>query len=159
MSVTYQTKIVGDAEVFYREAGPAGAPVIVDDARFDFSDKDVECGCGIDKMSGMDREDWGSLAAFAVVAEERSFTRAAARLGVPSSALSHTMRRLEERLHVQLLARTREVFQPRRPASACSRGFARRSRRSPARSRIWGGFSAGPRDQSASQLPEPPRGW
>lgn len=58
----------------------------------------------------MDREDWGSLAAFAVVAEERSFTRAAARLGVSSSALSHTMRRLEERLRIQLLARsTRSV--------------------------------------------------
>ena len=58
----------------------------------------------------MDREDWGSLAAFAVVAEERSFTRAAARLGVSPSALSHTMRRLEERLRIQLLARsTRSV--------------------------------------------------
>jgi DNA-binding transcriptional LysR family regulator len=58
----------------------------------------------------MDREDWGSLAAFAVVAEERSFTRAAARLGVSPSALSHTMRRLEERLRIQLLARsTRNV--------------------------------------------------
>src|SRR6185312_2709397 len=58
----------------------------------------------------MDREDWGSLAAFAVVAEERSFTRAAARLGVSPSALSHTIRRLEEKLGVQLLARsTRSV--------------------------------------------------
>src|SRR4030095_15555797 len=58
----------------------------------------------------MNREDWGSLAAFAVVAEERSFTRAAARLGVSPSALSHTIRRLEERLHIQLLARsTRSV--------------------------------------------------
>src|SRR6266576_3590223 len=58
----------------------------------------------------MNREDWASLAAFAVVAEERSFTRAAARLGVSPSALSHTMRRLEERLRIQLLARsTRSV--------------------------------------------------
>src|SRR5256885_14403436 len=58
----------------------------------------------------MDREDWGSLAAFAVVAEERSFTRAAARLGVSPSALSHTMRRLEERPRIKLLARsTRSV--------------------------------------------------
>ena len=58
----------------------------------------------------MDREDWGGLAAFAVVAEERSFTRAAARLGVSPSALSHTMRRLEERLRIRLLARsTRSV--------------------------------------------------
>jgi DNA-binding transcriptional LysR family regulator len=58
----------------------------------------------------MDREDWAALASFTVVAEERSFTRAAARLGVTASALSHTMRRLEERLGVQLLARsTRSV--------------------------------------------------
>lgn len=58
----------------------------------------------------MNREEWGSLAAFAVVAEERSFTRAAARLGVSPSALSHTMRRLEERLRIRLLARsTRSV--------------------------------------------------
>jgi len=58
----------------------------------------------------MEREDWGSLAAFAVVAEERSFTRASARLGVSPSALSHTIRRLEEKLRVQLLARsTRSV--------------------------------------------------
>jgi len=58
----------------------------------------------------MEREDWGSLAAFAVVAEERSFTRAAARLGVSPSALSHSMRRLEQRLRMQLLARsTRSV--------------------------------------------------
>jgi DNA-binding transcriptional LysR family regulator len=58
----------------------------------------------------MEREDWGSLAAFAVVAEERSFTRAAARLGVSPSALSHTLRGLEERLRIRLLARsTRSV--------------------------------------------------
>ena len=58
----------------------------------------------------MDREDWGSLAAFAVVAEERSFTRAATRLGVSPSAISHTLRRLEERLRIRLLARsTRSV--------------------------------------------------
>jgi DNA-binding transcriptional LysR family regulator len=58
----------------------------------------------------MEREDWGSLAAFAVVAEERSFTRASVRLGVSPSALSHTMRRLEQRLGMQLLARsTRSV--------------------------------------------------
>ena len=42
--------------------------------------------------------DLGELSAFAVVAEERSFTRAAARLGVSQSALSHSMRGLEKRL-------------------------------------------------------------
>jgi DNA-binding transcriptional LysR family regulator len=52
------------------------------------------------------------LAAFAVVAEERSFTRAAARLGVSQSALSHTVRALEKRLGFQLLARTTRSVSP-----------------------------------------------
>ncbi len=46
------------------------------------------------------------LAAFEVVAREGGFTKAAAQLGVSPSALSHTMRALEERLGVRLLART-----------------------------------------------------
>lgn len=46
------------------------------------------------------------LQAFVAVARDRSFTRAAARLGITPSALSHTMRALEERLGVRLLART-----------------------------------------------------
>lgn len=52
------------------------------------------------------------LAAFAVVANERSFTRAAAKLGVSQSALSHTIRRLEQRLDLQLLARTTKSVAP-----------------------------------------------
>lgn len=51
-------------------------------------------------------DELNDLAAFAAVAEERSFTQAAARLGVSQSALSHRMRGLEQRLGVQLLART-----------------------------------------------------
>ena len=54
----------------------------------------------------MERADLADLAAFSTVAAERSFTRAAARLGVSQSALSHSMRGLEKRLVVQLLART-----------------------------------------------------
>jgi DNA-binding transcriptional LysR family regulator len=46
------------------------------------------------------------LQAFLAVAREQSFTRAAARLGITPSALSHTVRALEERLGVRLLART-----------------------------------------------------
>ena len=46
----------------------------------------------------MSRRDTGDLIAFLAVARERSFTRAAASLGVSPSALSHTMRGLEERL-------------------------------------------------------------
>jgi len=52
------------------------------------------------------RDEFNDLAAFAIVAEERSFTRAAARLGVTQSALSHRMSGLEKRLGVRLLART-----------------------------------------------------
>jgi DNA-binding transcriptional LysR family regulator len=52
------------------------------------------------------RIDLNSLSAFIVVAREKSFTRAAARLGVTQSALSHSMRALEERMGVRLLART-----------------------------------------------------
>ena len=48
--------------------------------------------------SGMDRDELGSLAAFVAVAEERSFTRAAKRLGMSPSALSHAVRGLEERM-------------------------------------------------------------
>ena len=58
------------------------------------------------------RNDLGELAGFAVVAEERSFTRAAARLGVSQSALSHSMRGLEKRLGLQLLARTTRSVSP-----------------------------------------------
>lgn len=46
------------------------------------------------------------MSVFAVVAEERSFTRAATRLGVSRSAVSHAMQELEERLGIRLLART-----------------------------------------------------
>jgi DNA-binding transcriptional LysR family regulator len=58
------------------------------------------------------RNDLGELAAFATVAEERSFTRAAARLGISQSALSHSIRSLEKRLGLQLLARTTRSVSP-----------------------------------------------
>src|SRR5580693_4535014 len=52
----------------------------------------------------------GDLLAFVAVADERSFTRAAAKLGVSQSALSFTVRRLEARLGLRLLNRpTRSV--------------------------------------------------
>jgi DNA-binding transcriptional LysR family regulator len=56
--------------------------------------------------------DLNELATFAIVASERSFTRAAVRLGVSQSALSHTIRRLEQRLELQLLARTTKSVAP-----------------------------------------------
>jgi DNA-binding transcriptional LysR family regulator len=54
----------------------------------------------------MDRGDLANLTAFAAVADQRSFRAAASRLGVTPSALSHSMRQLEERLGVRLLHRT-----------------------------------------------------
>ena len=60
----------------------------------------------------MSRRDTGDLIAFLAVARERSFTRAAASLGVSPSALSHTMRGLEERLGLQLLTRTTRNVAP-----------------------------------------------
>lgn len=60
----------------------------------------------------MPRHDINDLIAFLAVARERSFTRAAARLGVSQSALSHTIRALEERLGVRLLTRTTRSVAP-----------------------------------------------
>jgi DNA-binding transcriptional LysR family regulator len=56
--------------------------------------------------------DLDELSAFAMVAQERSFTRAAARLGISQSALSHSIRGLEKRLGLQLLARTTRSVSP-----------------------------------------------
>src|SRR5580693_4807591 len=60
----------------------------------------------------MQREDLTDLAAFLAVAEEKSFTRAAAKLGTSQSNLSHTVKRLEARLGLRLLARTTRSVVP-----------------------------------------------
>lgn len=60
----------------------------------------------------MRRGDLDDLSAFAAVARLRSFTRAAAELGLSPSALSHAMKALEERLGVRLLARTTRSVAP-----------------------------------------------
>src|ERR1700684_2591999 len=54
----------------------------------------------------MDRGELSNLTAFVAVADQRSFRAAAAQLGVTPSALSHSMRQLEERLRGRLLHRT-----------------------------------------------------
>ena len=60
----------------------------------------------------MNRDDLNVLSAFMVIAEERSFTKAARRLGVSQSALSHAIRGLEEEIGVRLLARTTRSVAP-----------------------------------------------
>ena len=60
----------------------------------------------------MPRENLNDLLAFLTVAQERSFTRAAGKLGVSQSALSHTIRALETRLGVRLLTRTTRSVSP-----------------------------------------------
>ena len=60
----------------------------------------------------MPRQNVSDLLAFRAVARERSFTRAAAQIGVSTSALSHTIRGLEERLGIRLLTRTTRSVVP-----------------------------------------------
>ncbi len=60
----------------------------------------------------MKRGELDDLVAFATIARARSFTRAAAELGLSPSALSHAMRALESRLGVRLLARTTRSVAP-----------------------------------------------
>lgn len=78
----------------------------------------------------MARNDLVELSAFATVAEERSFTRAAVKLGLSQSALSHSIRSLEKRMGVQLLARTT------RSVSATAAGTALLRELAPALERI-----------------------
>ena len=60
----------------------------------------------------MPRETFSDLVAFLAVARERGFTKAAGKLGVSTSALSHTVRGLEERLGLRLLTRTTRSVAP-----------------------------------------------
>jgi DNA-binding transcriptional LysR family regulator len=60
----------------------------------------------------MRRENVSDLLAFLAVARERSFTRAGKKLGISQSALSHTIRGLEERLGLRLLTRTTRSVSP-----------------------------------------------
>ncbi|MCA6924734.1 LysR family transcriptional regulator [Pectobacterium versatile] len=60
----------------------------------------------------MSRFNLNDISAFLVIARERSFTRAAAKLGVSPSALSHAMKLMEEKLGVRLLTRTTRSVTP-----------------------------------------------
>ncbi len=58
------------------------------------------------------KENFNELQIFFVVARERSFTKAASKLGVTQSALSHAIKALEERLNIRLLTRTTRSVAP-----------------------------------------------
>lgn len=67
------------------------------------------------------RSELSELAIFALVAEEKSFTRAGVHLGLSQSAVSHRMRSLEARLGLQLLARTTRSVSPTATGAALLR--------------------------------------
>src|SRR3989441_10029899 len=85
----------------------------------------------------MVRDELSVLSAFLAVAEERSFTRAAKRLGVTPSALSHAIRELEERFGVRLLARTTRSVAP---TDAGAQLVARLRPRSATFAKPWSSF-------------------
>ena len=79
------------------------------------------------------------LATFLVVADERSFTRAAKRLGVSPSAISHAMRTLEEGLGVRLFSRTTRSVAPSDAGEDLLVRYVRRLR---TYKRLWAGLLA-----------------
>src|SRR5882724_51781 len=76
------------------------------------ADKMGQCEYTGEYNSTMRRENLSDLLAFLAVARDRSFTKAAAKLGVSRSALSHTLRGLEARLGLRLLSRTTRSVSP-----------------------------------------------
>lgn len=74
----------------------------------------------------MDRHDLTNMLAFMAVAEEGSFTKAAAKLGTSQSTLSHTIKQLEERLGIRLLTRTTRSVSPTEAGERLLRSLAPR---------------------------------
>ena len=72
----------------------------------------------------MPRDNIDDPPVFLAVARERSFTRAAAKLGLSQSALSHTIRGLEERLGLRLLTRTTRSVSPTEAGKAAGLALA-----------------------------------
>src|SRR6267154_2368895 len=70
------------------------------------SENAISIAFGVERNSAMSRSNLADLTAFVAVADHLSFRAAAAQLGVTPSALSHSMRQLEERLVARLLNRT-----------------------------------------------------
>src|SRR6202035_2450790 len=92
----------------------------------------ISIAFGVERNSAMDRGNLADLTAFVAVADRLSFRAAASHLGVTPSALSHSMRQLEERLGVRLLHRTTRSVGDRRRlalARAAAAGLRRDRRR------------------------------
>jgi DNA-binding transcriptional LysR family regulator len=66
----------------------------------------ISIACGVERNSAMDRGNLAELTAFVAIADHLSFRAAASQLGITPSALSHSMRQLEEHLGMRLLHRT-----------------------------------------------------
>jgi DNA-binding transcriptional LysR family regulator len=66
----------------------------------------ISIACAVEGNSAMDRSNLAELTAFVAVADRLSFRAAASQLGITPSALSHSMRQLEEHLGMRLLHRT-----------------------------------------------------
>jgi DNA-binding transcriptional LysR family regulator len=77
-----------------------------------YRDQPLKSAWAYEQKPSMQRANLNDLLAFLAVGRERSFTKAAAKLGVSQSALSHTIRGLEERLGVRLLTRTTRSVSP-----------------------------------------------
>jgi DNA-binding transcriptional LysR family regulator len=80
----------------------------------------------VDAGKPMVKEDFNNLLWFLAVAEERSFTRAAAKLGIAQSTLSHTIKRLEARMGIRLLTRRTRNVAPTEAGERLRRSLAPR---------------------------------
>ncbi|MEP7455962.1 LysR family transcriptional regulator [Phyllobacterium sp. SB3] len=102
----------------------------------------------------MDAAEFGELKAFLAVYEERGFRRAALRLAMSPSALSRTVRSLEERLGVRLLNRTTRSVAPTEAGSALQSRIAPMIGEMEAALRDVGSFQANPRGTVRVNLPQ-----
>ncbi len=99
----------------------------------------------------MPGDNLNDLRAFLAVARERSFTKAAAKLAVSQSALSHTIRGLEERLGLRLLTRTTRSVSPTEAGERLFQTVRPRLEEIEAEIAALGNFGKSPRARSGSQ--------
>jgi len=91
-----------DSDALLERPNPYVPKMLMDEP----NENPISIAFGVERSSAMDRSHLADLTAFVAVADHLSFRAAASQLGVTPSALSHSMRQLEERLSVRLLHRT-----------------------------------------------------